>query len=187
MKKYQIIYADPPWNYKCWSGKGKTAANHYKLMSIDEICTLPVPELADENCVLFMWVTAPCLEDSFRVIKAWGFSYKTVGFTWVKRNKKGLGWFWGLGYWTRANAEYCLIATKGSPKRIAKNVHQIIDVSVGAHSRKPPEARDRIVRLMGDLPRIELFARDRNELFNEYAGWDVWGNQVAESITLNNE
>lgn len=183
-KKYQIIYADPPWSYKVWSGKGKTAANHYKLMNVKDICNLPIKDISDTNCTLFLWITAPCLPDAFKVIDAWGFSYKTIGFTWVKRNKKNRSWFWGLGYWTRANAELCLIATKGSPKRIANNVHQIVESSIGSHSRKPPEVRERIVKLMGDIPRIELFARDREELFNEYDGWDLWGNQIKESIEL---
>jgi N6-adenosine-specific RNA methylase IME4 len=184
MKKYQIIYADPPWSYKVWAGKGKTAANHYNLMNVDDICRLPISEITDKDCVLFLWVTAPFLLQSFRVIESWGFTYKTVGFTWVKRNKKGRGWFWGLGYWTRANAEFCLIATKGTPKRIAKNVSQIIDASIGVHSRKPPEVREKIVKLMGDIPRVELFARDRNELFDEYIGWDVWGNEAINSINF---
>lgn len=180
--KYKIIYADPPWSYKVWSGKGKTAANHYSLMNIDDICNLPIQDLADDDCILFLWATPPCLQEAFKVIEAWGFKYKTVGFTWVKRNKKERSWFWGLGYWTRANAELCLIATKGSPKRIGSDVHQIIETSTGEHSRKPQEARDRIVRLMGDVPRIELFARERNELFDEYKGWDVWGNEIVSSV-----
>jgi N6-adenosine-specific RNA methylase IME4 len=182
MRKYQIIYADPPWSYKVWSGKGKTAANHYNLMNVKDICNLPIKDIADTNCTLFLWITAPCLPDAFKVIEAWGFIYKTIGFTWVKRNKKNRSWFWGLGYWTRANAELCLIATKGSPKRIASNVHQIVESSIGSHSRKPPEVRERIVKLMGDVTRIELFARDRDELFNEYDGWDLWGNEVSDSI-----
>ena len=183
-KKYQIIYADPPWNYKVWSGKGKTAANHYKLMDIEAICNLPVKDICDKDCILFLWTTPPCLQESFRVIKDWGFTYKTIGFTWVKRNKKSRGWFWGLGYYTRANSELCLIATKGNPKRIDKGVHQIIETSRGEHSRKPPEVRERIVRLMGDIPRVELFARERNELFDEYKGWDVWGNEINSDIAL---
>jgi len=184
MKKYQIIYADPPWSYRVWAGKGKTAANHYTLMTIDDICNLNVSELADDNCILFLWITPPCLSDAFKVISAWGFIYKTIGFTWVKRNKKEKSLFWGLGYWTRANAELCLIATKGNPKRISNSVHQIVETSTGEHSRKPPEVRNRIVQLMGDLPRIELFARERNELFDEYAGWDVWGDEIESPIEL---
>jgi N6-adenosine-specific RNA methylase IME4 len=179
-KKYQIVYADPPWLYKVWAGKGKTAANHYNLMSIKDICNLPIADITDKDCVLFLWITPPCLESAFDVIKAWGFKYKTVGFTWVKLNKKGKGLFWGLGYWTRANAEMCLIATKGNPHRIAKNVHQIIESVVGEHSKKPFEARNRIVQLMGDLPRIELFAREK------YQGWDVWGNEVDTSVEIPN-
>jgi N6-adenosine-specific RNA methylase IME4 len=183
-KKYQIIYADPPWSYKVWSGDGKTASNHYSLMGISDICNLPIDNIADDNCILFLWTTPPCLQESFKVIEAWGFKYKTIGFTWVKRNKKTRSWFWGLGYWTRANAELCLIATKGNPKRIAKDVHQVVETSLGSHSRKPHEVRERIVRLMGDLPRIELFARERSELFDEYEGWDVWGNEIESSIDI---
>ena len=141
-------------------------------MKIDEIKRLPVGGLAADDCVLFMWATYPCLNEALETIKAWGFKYKTVGFTWVKRNKKSDTWFWGLGHWTRANAEICIIATKGKPKRISKSVHSIIDAPVEEHSKKPDITRDRIVQLMGDLPRIELFARA------ETPGWDVWGNEV---------
>lgn len=183
-KKYQIIYADPPWSYRVWAGKGRTAANHYNLMTIEDICKLDIKSITDDNCILFLWVTPPCLNESFKVIDAWGFTYKTIGFTWVKRNKKTRSWFWGLGYWTRANAELCLIATKGNPKRVSKRVHQIVETSLGEHSRKPQEVRERIVKLMGDLPRIELFARERGELFNEYDGWDTWGNQIDSDIII---
>ena len=171
-KKYDIIYADPPWSYKVWSGKGKTAANHYPCMKKKDIQLLPVPDLASDNCVLFLWATFPCLQEALDVIKAWGFTYKTCAFTWVKRNKKSDGWFWGLGYWTRANSEICLLATKGNPKRMSRSVHQVCDARIMEHSRKPAEIRDRIVELCGDVPRIELFAR-------QYAdGWDCWGNEV---------
>ena len=106
------------------------------------------------------------------MLKAWGFKYKTVAFTWVKQNRKSDGLFTGMGYWTRANAEICLLATRGHPKRINANVCQVILSHVEEHSKKPDEARDRIVKLMGDLPRVELFARQATE------GWDVWGNEV---------
>jgi N6-adenosine-specific RNA methylase IME4 len=106
------------------------------------------------------------------LIASWGFEYKTVAFTWVKKNKKSDSWFWGMGNWTRANAEVCLLATKGKPKRISAAVHSIISTPVRKHSQKPDEARDRIVQLLGDLPRIELFARE------ETAGWDVWGDEI---------
>lgn len=174
-KKYNIIYADPPWTFKTFSEKGKehkSAENHYPCMTKKDIQNLPVENLADKDCVLFLWVTMPCLEEGLELIKKWGFKYKTCGFTWVKRNKKSDSFFVGLGYWTRANAELCLIATKGHPKRVSKSVQQICDARIREHSRKPDEIRDRIVHLCGDLPRIELFAR-------QYAdGWDCWGNEV---------
>lgn len=178
-RRYSIIYADPPWSYKTWSGKGKekkSAENHYPCMSKQDIQALPVERLADKDCILFLWVTFPCLEEGLELIRAWGFKYKTCGFTWVKRNRKSDTWFWGLGYWTRANAELCLIATKGSPKRVSKAVHQVVDARIREHSRKPDEVRDRIVELCGDLPRIELFARQT------VPGWDCWGNEVEEEI-----
>ena len=115
----------------------------------------------------------PKLDEVFALISAWGFEYKTCAFTWVKRNKIAPTWFWGMGRWTRANAELCLLATKGSPKRVSAGVHSIIDTPIGKHSAKPAIVRDRIVELCGDLPRIELFARDR------VSGWDAWGNEVS--------
>lgn len=171
-KKYKVIYADPPWSYNVWSGKGKTAANHYDCMKKEDISNLPVGNLADKDCVLFLWVTFPCLREGLGVMKEWGFEYKTCGFVWVKKNKKSDSWFWGLGYWTRANAEICLIGTKGKPDRKSRSVHQIVDSRIREHSRKPDEVRDRIVQLCGDVPRIELFARQSVE------GWDCWGNEV---------
>lgn len=147
-------------------------------MRIEDICALPVSSIAAKDCALFMWVTFPTLPDAFKVLKAWGFSYRTVAFVWVKRNRKSPSWFWGLGHWTRANAELCLLAVKGKPKRVSARVHQIIDSPIEEHSKKPDEARHRIVELVGDLPRIELFARQT------VPGWDVWGNEVHSDIAL---
>ena len=180
MKKYGIIYADPPWEYKVYSdkGKGKSAERHYPTMTLKEICALPVGELAEQDCVLLMWTTIPVLRDAFSVIEAWGFTYKTVAFVWIKQNRKSDGLFWGMGHWTRANAEFCLLATKGHPKRISASVHQVIVSHVEKHSKKPEEARKRIVALLGDLPRIELFARQK------YDGWDVWGNEVECDVSI---
>ena len=180
MKKYQIIYADPPWNYKVYSkkGLGRSAESHYPTMSIEDICALPVGNLADKDCALFLWVTIPCLLEGLSVLKAWGFTYKTVGFVWVKQNRKADSLFWGMGYWTRSNVELCILATKGHPKRINAAVHQVIVSHIEEHSKKPQEARERIVSLMGDLPRIELFARQSTP------GWDVWGNEVDSSISF---
>ncbi len=143
-------------------------------MTLSEIKALPVSGIADTDCTLFLWATMPMLPEALGLINAWGFEYKTVGFTWVKRNKKKPTWFWGMGYWTRANAELCLIATKGKPKRINKGVHSVIDTRIEKHSKKPDIVRDKIVGLMGDLPRIELFARQAVE------GWDAWGNEVEQ-------
>lgn len=174
-KKYNIIYADPPWTFKTYSEKGKehkSAENHYPCMNKEDIQKLPITNISSSDCILLLWVTFPCLQEGLELIKAWGFTYKTCGFTWVKRNKKSDSWFWGLGYWTRANAELCLIATKGKPKRASKSVHQVCDARVMEHSRKPAEIRERIVQLCGDLPRIELFARQHAE------GWDCWGDEI---------
>lgn len=180
--KYQIIYADPPWSYKVWpkKGLGRSAESHYKTMDKNSIQKLPIKEISDKNCVLFLWVTPPCLLEGIELIKAWGFEYKTIAFTWVKKNKKSDSLFWGMGYWTRANAELCLLATKGKPKRISARVHQVINTPIEQHSKKPDETRKRIVELMGDLPRIELFARDKVD------GWHTWGNECECDIDLTN-
>lgn len=127
-----------------------------------------------------LWVTFPQLPEAFKVIKAWGFCYKTVAFVWIKQNKSGKGYFFGLGYWTRSNAEICLLAVRGKPKRISKKVFQLIVSPLQEHSKKPEEAGKRIVELMGDLPRIELFARRQS------VGWDVWGNEVESSLDMEN-
>ena len=178
-KKYNIIYADPPWRYEMKKGQG-VAENHYSTMGIEEICSLPVQEICDKDCALFLWVTFPQLPEAFKVIKAWGFCYKTVAFVWIKQNKSGKGYFFGLGYWTRSNAEICLLAVRGKPKRISKKVFQLIVSPLQEHSKKPEGARKRIVELMGDLPRIELFARRQS------VGWDVWGNEVESSLDMEN-
>ena len=180
MKKYSIIYSDCPWEYRVWSkkGQGRSAESHYPTMSIEAIRALPVSEIAAPYCALFLWITFPTLREAFTVIDAWGYTYKTVAFTWVKQNQKALSLFWGTGHWTRANAEIYLLATKGSPKRVSANVHQVVMSPIERHSKKPDEVRDRIMALMGDLPRIELFARQKTP------GWDVWGNEVDSDISF---
>jgi N6-adenosine-specific RNA methylase IME4 len=172
-KKYQIIYADPPWKYNDQKNNDpKMGGITYPVMNLEDIKKLPIDKLADKNCGLFMWVTMPMLREGLEVIKAWGFNYITCAFTWVKQNPKGYGIYSGLGHWTNGNAELCLFAKKGKPKRVAKNVKQIILSPRKRHSEKPAEARERIVNLLGDLPRVELFARQK------VAGWDCWGNEV---------
>lgn len=174
-KKYSVIYADPPWDFKNWSytGEVKNAKIHYPCMSIKDICEIPVSNIADDDCVLLMWTTDPMLEKSFDVIKSWGFTYKTMGFVWAKTNKTNLGFFQGLGYWTRANPEYCLLATKGKPKRISNDVNTLVVSDRREHSRKPDEMYAHIEKLL-DGPYIELFARNKKD------GWDSWGNQTEK-------
>lgn len=171
---YNIIYADPPWTYRVWSKKGaaRTAASHYDVMTIDDIKNLQVASITARDCALFLWVTSPNLLEGIDTLKSWGFTYKTVAFTWVKKNKIKDSWFWGMGHWTRANPEYCLLGTKGNIKRINKGVHSVVDSRIGRHSEKPNEVRDKIVNLIGDLPRIELFAREKT------IGWDALGYDI---------
>lgn len=138
--KYNIIYADPPWNFKGYDLKkeARYVGNKYPVQSLEWIKSLKVEEIAADDCVLFLWVTMPKLNEVMSVIEAWGFTYKTCAFTWVKRNKKSNSLFWGMGRWTRANAELCLLATKGSPKRLSAAVHSSTRLSP---SRPFTEAR----------------------------------------------
>ena len=177
MKKYEIILADPPWRYEQKRLQG-AAEQHYSTMDIGELCALPVGGLAAADSVLFLWSTFPQLPEALRLIRAWGFTYKTVAFVWLKQNRKALSWFYGLGFWTRGNAEVCLLATKGHPKRRRADIHQFIISPIEAHSKKPDEVREKIVALMGNLPRVELFARQTAP------GWDAWGNEVEPSPGL---
>jgi N6-adenosine-specific RNA methylase IME4 len=174
-KKYSIIYADPPWGYQN-RGTRAAASKHYGTMTVEELKKMDVGAAGG----VLLAATAPSLcgrpfpmlREALEVIEAWGFTYKTVAFNWVKQNKTGAGLFWGLGNWTRSNSEICLLAVKGKPKRMSASVHSVILSPVQQHSRKPAETRDRIVELMGDLPRIELFAREAAP------GWDAWGNEA---------
>ena len=174
--KYKIIYADPPWQYKVWSkkGLGKSAESHYSTMNIQDIINMKttIKNISDKDSILFLWVTFPCLKEGIKVLEEWGFTYKTRAFVWIKKNKKSNSWFWGMGYWTRANVEICLLGTKGNIKRQSASVHQVIDTPIEEHSKKPDITRNRIVELVGDLPKIELFAR------KEVPTWDSWGNEI---------
>lgn len=173
--KFDIIYADPPWQYKTYTRKGtvkKSADCHYDCMKPEDIMEIPVSKIASDDSILFLWVTFPLLNEGIETIKRWGFTYKTCGFVWVKRNRKADSYFLGLGFWTRANAELCLIGTKGHPKRVNCGVPQICDARIMEHSRKPDEIRDRIVRLCGEKPRVELFARQKAN------GWVSLGDEI---------
>jgi N6-adenosine-specific RNA methylase IME4 len=176
-RRYAAIYADPPWHFRNWSAKGtgRNAVSHYDCMSVSELAALPVVDLAADDCVLFLWATDPLLPRALELIHAWGFEYKTVGFYWVKTNaaaKSDQDFFTGLGYWTRANPEQCLLATRGKPSRKSKDVRRLIVDRRREHSRKPDQVRDRIERLVPG-PYVELFARETKP------GWDCWGNQPA--------
>lgn len=180
--KYSIILCDPPWRFKTWGkatkvGRGKTQAaqrSYYTTMTVDQLKDVNVMSLAAKDCALFVWVTWPMLEVAMQTIKGWGFRYSTVAFVWVKESKKTKRLHTGQGYWTRANTEFCLLFTRGKPKRVSRSVPQVIVASVQEHSRKPDETRERIVALMGDLPRVELFARQSVE------GWEAIGDAIDD-------
>lgn len=169
-KKYNIIYADPAWQY--FESGNKNQSLHYKTMTIEDICKLPVKDIADNDCILFLWVTFPILQESFKVMETWGFKYSTCGFNWIKKNKSADTNFFGCGSWTRANSELCLIATKGSITRLDATISQVIETPIEEHSRKPLVIYDLMEKLVGKLPRIELFCRKPHD------GWDAWGNEI---------
>jgi len=182
IKKYNIIYADPPWNY-CATGntipQRAKAGQSYVPMRMVELYSLNINQLAEKDCALFMWATAPLLPEAFYLLKCWGFEYKTVAFSWIKKNKKDTSSnFWGMGSWTRSNTEFCLLAVKGNPKSINHSIHSVFESPIEEHSKKPDKIKELIIKLCGDLPRIELFARTKTE------GWDVWGNEVKSDIVL---
>lgn len=170
-KKYNIIYADPPWEYRNMGNIQATANSHYQTMKQKDIESLPIKNISADNCILFMWATFPKLQEALNTIKAWGFEYKTVGFTWVKKNKNGSNFF-GVGWYTKSNAEVCLIGVRGRSPKVSNSVSSIIESVREEHSKKPDIVRDKIVQFAGDLPRIELFARQNAE------GWDCWGNEA---------
>lgn len=174
--KYNIIYADPPWAYKDKRDKHPRlcggAARHYPTMNIDKIKSLPIKNICADNCMLFLWVTFPNLQEGLDTIKAWGFKYKTLGFSWIKTNKNNGKPFFGIGYYTKSNCEVCLIGVKGKPLKASNSVSSVVIRPREEHSKKPDCVREKIVQLCGDLPRIELFARCYTD------GWDCWGNEV---------
>lgn len=186
--KYGAIYADPPWHFQAWAGARKSGAGiqcratkpAYTTMIDEDLAALPIAELAAPDCVLILWTCWPMLECTFPILSAWGFKYRTCAFNWTKANASQVEMFrddiepWmGLGYWTRANTEPCLLATRGSPKRIGADVRQAIIEPKREHSRKPDGMYGRIERLVAG-PYCELFARTTRP------GWDSWGNEVGK-------
>jgi len=178
-KKYNIIYADPPWPYN-FPETRSAKIKDYNTMSIHDICKLRVKDIADDNCLLFLWVTFRNLFEAKSVIEDWGFAYKTCAFVWVKKTKHWKD-FYGMGEYTRANPEICLVARKGKNLVLSHSVRQLQYAGIEKHSAKPDIFRKAIVELCGDIPRIELFARQR------VGGWDAWGNEIQELPILGKE
>ena len=177
MKKYDVIYADPAWVYDDKSkSHGGGAESHYKCTSTEEMCKWKIP--ADEDSVCLMWVTFPQLKEGLKLMECWGFRFKTVAFTWVKTNSDGTI-FMGMGRHTRANAEICLLGTKGKGlKRLDAAVYNTQLHKRTKHSHKPDAFRNQIVGLYGNVRRLELFAREKTD------GWDVWGDEVKSDLKL---
>lgn len=187
--KYAALLIDPPWNFTTYSNKGKDRSpeKHYPTMGLDALKSLNVAALMADDCAVFMWVTWPTLPDAMELGRAWGLTYKTCAFCWAKTNRKTMGsfallseesnWFLGLGYWTRANTEPCLLFTKGSPKRKGKGVRQLVVSAIQRHSQKPDCIYNRIESLV-DGPYLELFARQR------VPGWAAWGNEVPSDVEI---
>jgi N6-adenosine-specific RNA methylase IME4 len=191
---FGCILADPPWRFQAWDGRKFSGGNQvrkdgkiihggvrgtpYDTMNLEDIAALPVADVVADDCVLFMWICWPMMPEALRLIEAWGFTYKTCGFSWTKADVRQVHMFRddadahvGMGYWTRANSEVCLLATRGKPKRLNADVRQGIIEPRREHSRKPDCVHDRIERLVAG-PYLELFARAPR------SGWTVWGNQT---------
>jgi N6-adenosine-specific RNA methylase IME4 len=172
--QYGAILADPPWTFKVRSekGEGRSASQHYGTMDLDAIAGMPVASWAAKDACLFLWATDPMLPEALRIMRAWGFAYKTVAFYWAKTNRDG-SFFTGMGYWTRANTEMCLLGTRGRPQRISKSVRRLIVAPRREHSRKPEEIKPSIERLVPG-PYLEMFSRENRD------GWDSYGNETGK-------
>lgn len=181
MSVYQVIYADPPWEFrnKKTGGSMKSGAQaKYPTMTLEQMKTLDVQSICAKDCVLVMWYVGSQPQEALDLVKAWGFTVKNMnGFIWVKLTKCFLQFF-GMGSWTRAGAECAIIATRGNPKAASKSIRQVRLAVIGRHSEKPAEFRDDVVALCGDVPRLEMFAREVP------AGWHVFGNEVPGGVQI---
>lgn len=181
MMKYSIIYADPPWqfdNKKTGGSMLSGAASQYTVTDIESLKKIPVADITADDAMLIMWYVGAMPQEAIDLVKAWGFTLKNMnGFVWNKLTKKGLPHF-GMGFYTRAGSESAIIATKGKFKPVSHSVRAVISAPTSKHSKKPREFRDAAVELCGDLPRLEMFARESNE------GWDVFGNEAPDSINI---
>jgi len=184
-KGFNVVCADPPWAFKTRGKDGEGRAPQYDVMTLADIKAMPVETIAARHAHLFMWITGPFLMRASEVMKAWGFKYSGVGFTWIKlkrsHNEGQLrlvaatesDLHVGMGYTTRKNAEFCLLGRRGSPQRLAKDVREVIMSPRREHSRKPDEFFDRVERY-AEGPYVELFARESRP------GWSTWGNQATK-------
>ena len=202
MRNYQVLLADPPWLFGAWSkaGKGRTAEHHYRTMSIDDLVEMGlwVIDITAANSALFMWTTNSTIMEAGRVMEAWGYTYKTIAFAWLKLRKTWhvdparirlndlpvvateayhhRGLHFGMGHYTRSQSEVCLLGIRGRMAVADKAVRQVIAAPVGRHSQKPSEQYPLIQRLYPDARRLELFARERAP------GWDVWGAEAPDGL-----
>jgi N6-adenosine-specific RNA methylase IME4 len=179
-KKYQIIYADPPWkfNNRAYQDNDREPIEpnaYYKIMETQDICNLPIKNIRANDSALFIWTTDAHLPDCLQVMSAWGFEYRTIAFVWIKKYASGIPCVL-VAPWTLKSTEICLLGIYGNPKRKSVNVYALIEAKRTKHSKKPNEVRNRIVKLFGDVSRIELFARERFE------GWDYWGDELSNTI-----
>jgi len=180
---YQIIYADPPWDYKGQTqhnGKdGKSTGSsgvHYPTLTLSDLKQLPIQSISDPNgCLLFMWATSPHLDQAIDLLKSWGFSWATVGFVWDKQKVNP-------GFYTMSQCELCLIGKIGKIPlpRGARNIRQLVSEMRGKHSAKPDEVRYRIECMFPTQRKLEMFARE------SYVGWDCWGNECPHSTDVFN-
>ena len=186
-KRFSVLLADPPWHFQNWGGnkpdqivdRGRGAQRHYPTMSNVNICLLPVESMVEENAALFLWACWPLLPEALRVIEAWGFEYKSLAWVWVKARPSGFGFHFGMGYYTRANTEPCLLAVRGKMPVVAHDVQALIYSPVREHSRKPNEQYQKIERLCPDASYLEMFAR-RKPLGN----WSFWGNEIESDVEI---
>jgi len=175
VKKYGVIYADPPWRFETFSKKGekRSPQAQYQTLGLEALKRLPFSRLAAPDCWLFLWVYGPLADEASEIARAWGFEVSSKeGFVWIKTTKKGKRPI-GTGYTTRKGAETMLIAKRGRPKRMSAGIRQVQEHPIGVHSEKPDVFRELIEAFAGEVPRIELFARHHRD------GWDAWGNQVG--------
>jgi N6-adenosine-specific RNA methylase IME4 len=184
--KYSVILADPPWSYADvnmdWAtdvkkyDNNRSVVDHYEVMDLDSVKGLPVLDIANENCALFLWCVWPLIYESKEVMESWGFTYRSIAWLWAKLNPSGLGFHTGLGYYTRANTEPCMLAIRGRMTPAVKDVLALIVSPVREHSRKPDEQYGKIQRLYPDASKIELFARRKRP------EWSAWGNEIESDI-----